>query len=176
VVWSDREAAILRCENPLPALAVASPSIAADRVYPERETIYPIQNGHLGDLIVASEDGKKPKRAEPLQKSDADHTFVMRRETWQSWGKYGIVSARGNSGTFEFYKGLIYGDIIAESDQLVVFRVAEKYCRIPDSENKPGQAERYHHGYCTLKLDDFVQDSLAQPLSEERVSEMFKKK
>jgi hypothetical protein len=71
------------------------------------------------------------------------------------------------------FMDLMRGDIVSRDGELVVFGLDSKYCRSP-GDKAAGIEERYHEGFCTLKIGEIVQDALRSPASDAVVKELLK--
>jgi len=180
VVDSDREVRIVRLTGSPPSTPL-TPSISAERVYPKKMEIYHVATKHFNDMVAASsagagaakgggKGGGKQKGAgavNQLKKEDIERTYCVQTWYWDMLAKHRILVPDSFRNEFSFYKGTICGDIISRTDDLVVFRVYEKYSHCPADPDRKTE-ERWHEGYCVLKLDQFVQESLHEPLPEAR--------
>jgi hypothetical protein len=169
IVYSDREVLIVRI-NEWPPNYLGS-SVSADRIYPEAQSIYHIQKNHFNDLLA-----DKALAGKKLKGDEIDRVYTMRTPFWDLLAHQSVLHPDSLRGTFTFYKEpmvLIKGDIISRGEELVVFRLADKYCHcVGDSEL--GIEDRWHEGFCVLKIDRMAQDALQAPLPKERLAEFMK--
>jgi hypothetical protein len=173
IVFSDAKVVIIRMNGWPPGNAPVAPSVAASRLYPEADAIYYVESKHFKELQAS----KKVKEGE------IDRICVMRTEHYNhlrqqriirstTGGGGGMGGGGGGGNSFAFYTDLIKCDIISEGNDMVVFRLAEKYCRCP-GDRDTGVEDRWHEGFCVLRLHGFAQDALQAPLSPSKVKELL---
>jgi hypothetical protein len=170
IVYSDREVLIVRV-NEWPPTPLG-PSVSADRIYPKAKSIYHIQKNHLADLLA----DKALTGTKKLKADEMERVYVMRTPYWDLLAHQFVIHSDSSRGTFTFYKEpmvLIKGDVISRTEELVVFRVAEKYCHCA-GDRDTGVKDRWHEGFCVLKIDRMAQDALLEPLAESRLAEFLK--
>jgi len=166
IVYSDREVLIVRLPDwPPPPLG---PSVSIDRIYPD-PVIYRIQKNHFADLL-ADKDLTGTKK---LKADEIDRVYAVRTAFWDLLAHQKVVFPDSSRGTFTFYGDLVKGDVISRTEELVVLRVAEKYCHCPGDKDL-GIPAGWHEGFCVLRIDRVAQDALMEPLSEVRVKEFLK--
>ncbi len=168
ILWSDSKIVIILMDTWPPASAPLTPSIGASRVYPDADLVYHIDSKHFDDLMA-----KKL-----VKKEEINRVYAMRKDHYDFLRQQKIITGvgeggGGKGGTFTFYKDLIYCDLISQSNDLVVFRVAEQYCHCP-ANTATKTEERWHEGFCVLRLRGFVQEALETPLSVARTKELLK--
>jgi hypothetical protein len=162
VVYRDREVLIVRMLG-WPPTAPQEPGLGVSRIYVEEEAIYRVQKHHLDQLVAAH-------KARP---EDEDRLYVIHTPYWDRLVDDRLVRTRDGSRGFVFYRDLVKGDVIAKDEELVVLRVADKYCYCPGDEEL-GIKARWHEGFCVLRIDRMVQDALLEPLPEERLKKFVK--
>jgi hypothetical protein len=174
IVYEGDGTVVVRVASWPPQSSPKDSYIAADRLYPDATTIYKVHPKHFDVLL----------ERKLVKKDEEDRVYVMQQEYWTSLRDQRILSGGGQ--TFTFFKDLVRGDVV-EMDpdvDVVVFRVAEKYCKFPGiydpvydkdgttvKEYKTIATERWHEGYCLLHLGALLEESLQAPLSAEKLKE-----
>lgn len=163
IVFSDRDVFIVKMPGwPLKGVP-SSASVAVWRIYPEQENFYRIQKNHLASLVAA---GK-------VKAEEGDRILVVHNDYWDWLRKDYLVKTDNGGKTFAFYGDLVKGDVISRGDEVLVLRVAEKYCKAPGNE-EAGTKTRWHEGYCVLHIGRSVEEALMTPLSEAKTKELLK--
>jgi hypothetical protein len=164
IVQSDKEAVVLRMDSwPSGSKAPDTPVIPYSRFYPDKEVIYSVATKHFNDLLA----NKKVKAG------DIERVYVVNKKYWDDvlWGQR-IIFPEGES--FRSYADLLSGDIIHRNDQVVIFRLDEKYCHCRGDKDL-GIKDRWHEGFLVLHMGQQVQNSLMYPLPENRLKEFMPK-
>jgi hypothetical protein len=171
IVFSDEKVLIVLLNGWPPNLA--GPSVGMERLYPDDATIYHVQSHHLAELQADKGlTGTKKVKAE-----EADRLYTVRTSRWDLMIQHKVVKTDSGKGTFTFgclgFPDLIKGDMISRNEDMVVFRVAEKYCHCYGDQDL-GIRDHWHEGFIVLKIGRMVQDALMEPLSGPRLNEYLK--
>ena len=172
IVHSDRDVHIVRISS-WPPGTTDKPSLGIERMYSDDKTIYRVHKNHFADMLT----DKTLASSKKLKADEIDRVYAMHTSYWDLLTHQKLLYPDSSRGSFTFYKKgfeLVRGDIISANDEMVVFRVAEKYCHCPGDGN--GVKDHWHEGFCLLKMDNMVQDSLLAPvsLSDARLKEYLK--
>jgi hypothetical protein len=158
IIDSDPNVRILKLPGttwpPKPPRTLEGLTVGVDRLYPNADTIYNISKKHL-DMLIANKVSVKPE--------DIDRVFVIHAAYYDE-----LVADRlivPNAGAFTFFHHLLRGDILHTDNDVVVLRLAEKYCECVHDDTEvngktvPGK-KHWHEGYCLLHIGQTVEDAL----------------
>jgi len=130
-------------------------------LYKDEDVIYRVHKDHLSQLVSA----------EKVKAEEGDRLYVVHAAYWEQLLKDRVAVTTGGGRGFVFYLELVRGDVVDQGADLVVLRVAPKYCLDP---GKPGAEPRWHEGFCVLRIGEKLEDALLEPLAEARVKELLK--
>jgi hypothetical protein len=154
-----------------PPEKVKGAAIAYDRIYPDPEAIYRVNDQHLALLVAAQKAGPEDAGRLCVVHGTFFHNYLVPE------GLVKIGKDFKGAKTVEFYGGLVRGVLLPNLDKddnaVVVLRLEPKYCL---SRGAVGSTlpPRWHEGIVALHLGDRVEECLRYPLPDAEVQVWLK--